>query len=148
MNENARIHSFNLGGGWRLALLLEILEIGIDLDKLLLVEPRGETLGLKNGNYRFGGGLRRERAHRGNRAVNAPGTCLSGGHIHGGSHATRHVGVDLNGHLRHRLHERRDELARIARRKNASHVLDGERINTHRLLLLGELHVVFHRVNR
>ena len=147
MDENARVDGFDLGGGSGLTLLLKLLEIIVNLREFNLIEARIKALGLKNRNDRLGRRLGREGTHRGNRAIDATGARLGSCHVHRARHSARHVGVYLDRHLGHGLYEGRDEFARRAGRKNTRHVLDGERVDAHRLLLFSELYVILNRVD-
>ena len=55
--------------------------------------------------------------------------------------------MNLNRHLGQGLRNRCDKLPRRAGRQNASHVLDGQRVNAHVGLLLRKLHVKLGRVH-
>ena len=148
MHEDARIDRFDLGGRRRLALCLKVLEIGVDLRQRRAIESAVEALGLENRHDGLRRRLARERAQRRNRTVEAPRAGFRRRHVHRRGHAARHVRVDLKRHLGQRLPERRHELARRARREDARHVLDRQRVDAHRRLLLRKLHVVGDRMDR
>ena len=142
MDENACIDWLYLRGRGGLALRLEVLKVAVDLRKRRSVETSLEAAAFENNLDRLDWRLRRERRKRRNSAIEAPCARLGRGEIHRRRHAARHVRVDLDRHLRHRLAKRGDEFARGTGRKDAGHVLDRERVDAHRFLLLRELDVL------
>ena len=126
MYEHACVHWLYLGGGRRLALGLEFLEVGVDLGEFRLVESSIVAFAFENRDDALARRLGTEAGHRGNRAIDASSTGLDGGEVHRCGHAARHVRVNLDGHFGKRLHERAYELTRRAGREDAGHIFNRE----------------------